>query len=456
MTSAILDGECANSFDYGRGRHFPRAETHRRHDGGLLPIRPLRRDKGQVRRETGGVPTETDEPTGAARALARGDPLRALSLASSRSDAAALLVRGIAYAQIGDFELSRTTLQRALSGPDPLVAARAAAARAEVLVEQGDLASALRVLPRTVARLERLGDARNAAMQRLVLARVEVLRGRLDVAERAIAAIVGDAPDRDVRAVAHLARAEIFVRRRAASRAEEALRDAKRVAERRHPLFERAIAGLESELARPVAKLERSGVSTGVSLLELEGISRPDVVLVDACSREVARGRRRLPLAKRPVLFGLVLALARAWPDEVARDVLVTTVFQARVPNDSHRARLRVEVGRLRRLLGPLGSIVAKARGYAFVSRRPVAILLPPSDDDCARLEILLGDGAAWSARALADHAGLKLRTAQRALVSLTEQGRVARMGAGRKIRYFCPREPIASRMLLLGLLPTS
>lgn len=154
------------------------------------------------------------------------------------------------------------------------------------------------------------------------------------------------------------------------------------------------------------------------------------------------------------MLFGLLLVLARAWPSAVARDELAARAFETKRVNASHRARLRVEIGRLRKVLEGLGEPVATADGYVLTTPRDVAVLLPPSDDDTARLAILLGDGAWWTAQTLAEHAGVSKRTAQRALSALAESGAAVRAGGAKDARYARPGAPIASRMLLLGLVP--
>jgi hypothetical protein len=123
--------------------------------------------------------------------------------------------------------------------------------------------------------------------------------------------------------------------------------------------------------------------------------------------------------------------------------------------NASHRSRLRVEVGRLRKIMDGLAAEpVATADGYALESKRDVVVLLPPSDDEAARIAILLADGAAWSAQGLAEHAGISKSTAQRALAALVQSGAAIRTGKGKDVRYTRPGSPIASRMLLLGLVP--
>jgi hypothetical protein len=139
----------------------------------------------------------------------------------------------------------------------------------------------------------------------------------------------------------------------------------------------------------------------------------------------------------------------------VPRDALAARAFDARRINASHRGRLRVEIGRLRKLLEGLGAEpVATPDGYALASRREVALVVPRAEDDATRVTILLGDGASWSAQRVAESAGISKRTAQRALGDLVASGRAVRTGSGRSVRYHRPGTPIASRMLLLGLAP--
>ncbi|HEY8077085.1 MAG TPA: HTH domain-containing protein [Labilithrix sp.] len=396
----------------------------------------------------------------AARALARGDALAALALVgrpSYDSDARALLLRGIAYAQMGDVELAKDALERARDAdPDALTAARVDAALAEIAASGGEPREASRAALAAARALEALGDVRNAAMQRLVAARAEVLLGRLGEARRNVGeALARDLPA-DVRAVARLTEAEIAVRELAATRAAKALADAKHaLASAPHALLARALAAQESELRVRVARLFERGETRAADLFAIEEASRGDRFLVDACRRIVVAGHARVPLATRPVLFALLASLARAWPSAIRRDVLIAEAFGARKPNASHRARLRVEVGRLRKVLAGIAEPVATAEGYALESPRPVAILLPPTDDADARIALLLADGATWTAQSIADHAGVSKRTALRALAALVESGRAVRVGSARDSRYAGAGGRIASRMLLLGLVPT-
>jgi hypothetical protein len=393
----------------------------------------------------------------AGRALARGEALQALGRVGRDESALGLTLRGIAYAQLGDLDLARVSLERGVDlADDPGTRARARAALVEVALGIGDPAPAARAARASVEELSALGDARNAAMQRLVLARAEVLLGQLVDARIGVEEVLSSAIAPDVRAVACLAQAEIAVRSLAANEAREALRRARRCLEGApHPLLERALGAVERELSLPIARILRSGEIRSADLFAIEEVSRGQVLLVDACRRLVLGGRVTIPLARRPILFSLLLLLARAWPRSVPRDDHAARAFDARRVNASHRSRLRVEIGRLRKVLDGLAAEpVATADGYALSSRRDVVVLLPPSDDEGARVALLLGDGAAWSAQGLAEHAGISRRTAQRALGALVDSGAAVRTGRGKDVRYARPGTPIASRMLLLGLVP--
>jgi tetratricopeptide (TPR) repeat protein len=414
-------------------------------------------DKSAAPGDPRGVPSVPSPLLDAGRALASGEPLRALGLVGLLDSALGLMLRGIAYAQIGDLELAKQSLQRALSlADDPLTRARARAALVEIALSLGDPAPAARAAKESADELARLGDARNAAMQRLILARAEVLLGRLDEARRVVEEITATALPPDLRAVAWLAQAEIGIRAIATTAARDALSRARQALEEApNHLLSRALVALEQELSRPVARLLRGGELRDADLFTVEDVSRGELLLVDACRRLAIGGRVTIPLARRPVVFALLLVLGRAWPASVPRDELAARAFDVRRVNPSHRARLRVELGRLRKLMDGLAAEpVATPDGYALSSKRAVAVLLPPSDDELARVALLLGDGASWSAQGLAEHAGISKRTAQRALGALVATGGAIRTGTGRDQRYTRPGTPIASRMLLLGLVP--
>lgn len=389
----------------------------------------------------------------AGRALARGEPLRTLSLMGQVDSAIGLTLRGIAYAQLGDLALARNSLERAFAASDdPLMRARARAALVEIELDEGEPSNVVQAASASAKELARLGDVRNAAMQRLVVARAEVLRGRLGEARHGVEEVLAGELPPGVRAVASLALAEIAIRSVATKDARAALVRAREGQSNR--VLEHALNALESDLSRPLARVVRDGQIREVDLFAIEELSSGEVLLVDACRRLVIGGRVTIPLARRPALFGLLLVHARAWPASVPRDVLAAEAFGVRRPNASHRMRLRVEVGRLRKVLDGLVSADASDDGYVLTSAREVAVLLPSSDDDGARIAMLLGDGAAWTARGLAEHAGVSIRTAQRALTALVEGGGAVRSGRARGVRYTRPGTPVASRMLLLGLVP--
>ena len=165
-----------------------------------------------------------------------------------------------------------------------------------------------------------------------------------------------------------------------------------------------------------------------------------------------------VPLATRPVLFALARALAEAWPGDVPRDVLVARVFGSRFVDESHRARLRVEIGRLRKKLRPLADVDATRVGFAMTPRgsREVVVLARPVEDEYADVLALLADGESWSSSALALALGASQRTVQRALDSLAAAGKVRSIGRARARRWMTPPVPgFTTTLLLPVLLPT-
>ena len=157
------------------------------------------------------------------------------------------------------------------------------------------------------------------------------------------------------------------------------------------------------------------------------------------------------------VLFALAKALGEAWPGDVSRRTLIARAFRGKDADDSHRARLRVEIGRLRAALRPLADIGATPDGFALTPHhnRKVAVLTPPVDDPDADVMALLADGEAWSSSALAIALDTSQRTVQRALDTLAESGTVQSHGRGRARRWSMP--PIAgftTTLLLPAPLP--
>jgi hypothetical protein len=151
----------------------------------------------------------------------------------------------------------------------------------------------------------------------------------------------------------------------------------------------------------------------------------------------------------------LARTLAEAWPGDAERDVLIEQAFNTRRPDETHRARLRVEIGRLRALLKGLASIEATPRGFAMhpLDSRPMAVLEPPIDGEQASLLALLSDGAAWSTSALALALDASQRTIQRALAELEADGQVRAIGNTRTRRWLSP--PLAGFTTIL-LLPAA
>jgi hypothetical protein len=383
----------------------------------------------------------------ASQALAQGDALRALSLIGLGEGPRAQLMRGIAYAQLGDLELAREKLLLATTHPE--VGPRARAALVELELRVGEPSEALRLARASAQELAAHGDARNAALQQLNTARAEVLLGRLAEARYTLASLT-ELPA-DLHASWWLARAEVAVRAGTAREAAAALAQAQAP----HALLARECAALERELRLPIARITRSGLTHDADLHAIEAVADGSVLLVDACRLRAVAGRVTLPLARRPVLFALLRELARGFPADVARDALIQAAFGVRRVNESHRARLRVEIGRLRAELVDLGAHPeATKEGYVLRSEREIVLLSLASQEQSARLALLLGDGAAWTAQGLAEHAGVSRRTAQRALGTMLESGQVVRLGSGRDVRYLRPGTPLASRLLLLGLLP--
>ena len=163
-------------------------------------------------------------------------------------------------------------------------------------------------------------------------------------------------------------------------------------------------------------------------------------------------------LTTRPVLFALARALGEAWPADVSRSTLLARAFRAKHADESHRARLRVEIGRLRSKLGTLADVSATTLGFALAPRRArkVVVLAPPVDDPHASVLAFLADGESWSSSALSLALGTSARTVQRALDLLARAGKVQSYGRGRARRWIARPVPgFTTTLLLPGPLPT-
>jgi DNA-binding transcriptional ArsR family regulator len=398
----------------------------------------------------------------AARALAAGDPLGALKRVALRDDAPALALRGIAMAQLGDYDRARKLLRRAARGfgtRERLAHARCQVAEADVALAARDLSGPVRALDAAAQALDAVGDRANALYARLVGARRQLLVGALAAAEQTLTAVDvdGGAPP-PLAARAELTRAELALRRVRVADAAAALGRAHAAALAAGiPALVAEVGRVRRALSAPSARLIRGGVVRPVRLDEVEALFASGDLVVDACRRVVRSPARSVPLAGRTVLFALVGALAEAWPADVPRDRLVERAFEARGANESYRARLRVELGRLRAALRPLAGIEATRRGFALVpvGGRAVVVLAPPIDGPAGAILALLDGGESWSTSALARALGSSQRTVQRALRQLEEAAAVRAVGRGRSRRWLAPAlGGFATTLLLPGALP--
>jgi len=380
--------------------------------------------------------------TAAARALASGDPLGALQYVALREDPPALALRGIAMAQLGELSRARQLLRRAARGFGPREAvarARCAVAEAEIALAARDLAPSSRAIDAARRSLEQHGDTANAAHAQLIAIRRLLLLGRVRDAERSLAERDWRAAPPMLAAIAELARADIALRRAHARDARQALERARAAAQRtRIPMLAAEVELSMRALSTPAARLIANGQERALDLDAVEDVLSSRDVVVDACRRTVREGDRALPLARRPVLFALARTLAEAWPSDATREALIEHAFGTLAPNDSHRARLRVEIGRLRRELRGLVEVRATPRGFALHpgGQRSIVVLAPPIDEVDSTLLALLADGTAWSTSALALAHGSSQRTVQRSLAALESAGRVRSWGRARARRW--------------------
>ena len=381
----------------------------------------------------------------AARALVAGDALGALKRVALRDDPPALALRGIAMAQLGEYPRARELLRRAARGfgaHEELARARCVVAEAEVALAMRDLGASPRTLAAASATLHARGDLANALHARLIAVRRLLLLGRIEEAASALARLDARFLPPSLLAVAELAAAEVALRSLRTTPARAALARAHEAAERaRVPALLAEVAEARAALDRPAARSLRAGHEQPLRLDEIEALLASSALVVDACRRGLRAGAAWRPLARRPVLFELARALAEAWPGDVDRNALIARAFRTRHPNESLRARLRVEIGRLRALAAPLARVEASARGFALTPRgeRAVVVLVPPIDGDQASLLALLADGAAWSTSSLALGLGASQRTVQRALVELEAGGHVRSIGRARAQRWLAP-----------------
>ena len=393
--------------------------------------------------------------TASARALAAGDPLGALKRVALRNDAPALALRGIAMAQLGDFPRAKELLRRAARAfavKEAVARARCVVAEAEVALASRDLNWPAKALDVARATLEQHGDRLNAAFASYLAVRRLLLIGHLEEVERTLADL-DPAPFPPALRTAHeLVIAGIAMRRFRTNEARAALTRAEQAAHQaRIPALTAEVESTFRILNTPAARRVARGEERLLLLEEVESLLSSKALVIDACRNVVRKADTIVSLTTRPVLFALARALGEAWPGDVPRDVLLARAFGARFVDESHRARLRVEIGRLRRMLRPLTAITATQRGFSLKPRtREVVVLARPVEEEHGAVLAFLADGESWSSSALALALGASQRTVQRTLDELASAGKVQFFGQARARRWITPPVPGFTTILLL------
>jgi hypothetical protein len=373
-----------------------------------------------------------------------------------RDDPPALALRGIAMAQLGDLARAKELLRsaaRAFSPKEAVARARCIVAEAEVALASRDLGWPAKALDTARATLEEHGDYVNAAHARCLGARRLLLIGHLDEAERMVADLDPTLFPPALRAVHELVVAGIAMRRLQTKAARAALSRAQSAARLAGvPALTAEVESASRVLHTPAARLVARGQEQPLLLEQVEALLASPALVVDACRYAVRNGCTIVSLATRPVLFALARSLGEAWPGDVPRDVLVARAFGSRFVDESHRARLRVEMGRLRKLLGKLADVNATPRGFALAPRcsNQVTVLARPVEDEHGAVLAFLADGEAWSSSALALALGTSQRSVQRALDTLAEASKVQSFGRARARRWITPPVPGFTTTLLL------
>lgn len=401
--------------------------------------------------------------TAAAQALATGDPLSALKRVALRDDAPALALRGVAMAQLGDLVRAKELLKQAVRafGPkDQIARARCVVAEAEIALVSRDLTWPAKSLDAARVVLERRGDRVNAAHAACLAARRLLLIGRIDDAERLLVSVQPASLSPALRAGYELAMAGIAIRRLRTGAARNALVRAARAAQMTgSSALQAEVENVTLLITQPAARAMVHGSERSLLLEDVEVLLASDTLVIDACRNVVRTINETVSLASRPVLFALARALAEGSPGDVSRDELVKRAFRAKHADESHRARLRVEIGRLRTELSALADINATARGFTLSPKhgREAVVLAPITEGEHADVVALLADGEAWSSSALAIALGVSPRSVQRALEQLSVTGKVQSFGHGRARRWTTQSVPgFPTTLLLPGPLPGS
>jgi hypothetical protein len=394
--------------------------------------------------------------TAAARALAAGDLLGALKRVALRDDAPALALRGIVMARLGDLPRAKALLKsaaRAFSPRETVARARCVVAEAEIALVSRDLAFPAKALDAARATLDAHGDRLNAAHAQHLRVRRLLLVGRLDEAERALASL-DPAPFPPASKAAHeLVVAGIALRRLQTKMARDALARARRAAlDAKIPALLAEVDGASNVLNTPAARLIARGEARPLLLEEVEALLASKALVVDACRHVIRCVGNTVSLATRPMLFAIARALGEAWPSDVSRTVLVAKAFRGKEADESHRVRLRVEMGRLRTALRALADVSATKEGFALVPHTApeVVVLARPVEEEHAAVLAFLADGESWSSSALALALGMSQRSVQRALDELAASGKVHAFGRARARRWLTPPTSGFTTTLLL------
>jgi hypothetical protein len=392
----------------------------------------------------------------AAGALAAGDPLTALNWVALRNDASAFALRGIAMAQLGDLVRGKALLKRAaraFGSKDAAARARCIVAEAEIALVSRDLSWPSKALGAARTILEEYGDQVNAAYARYLEGRHLLLIGRLDDAERQLDELDPAYFPPAFRAAYELVIAGTAIRRLQTKPARAALTRAGRAARLAGiPALMAEVESTSRVLETPAARLIASGQERLLFLEDVKALLKSKAMVIDGCRHIVRETDSVVSLARRPVLFALARALGEAWPGDVSRATLVARAFGGKRADESHRARLRVEVGRLRKMLRTIAGVSATMRGFALVPHRAskIVVLARPLEEQHASVLAFLADGESWSSSALALALGASQRTVQRALDSLAATGKVQSFGLGRARRWMTPPVPGFTTTLLL------
>lgn len=394
--------------------------------------------------------------TSAALALARGDFFGALNRVALREDAPALALRGIAMAQLGDLERAKLLLRKAARGfgtKEPVSKARCIVAEMEIALALRDLDGSADQLKFAQKILHAHDDFINAAYAQHLQTRLLLLFGKLDEAEALTNSLDVSLFSPALNAAHQLVVAGIAIRRLQIDKARAVITHAQEAASRAQiPSLFAEIHKASQILETPAARVKSPQGEQLLLLEDVETMFASNAIIVDACRYVIRYQSTIISLASRPVLFNLLLALGEAWPQDVSRDQLINIAFRHKQVDESLRARLRVEIGRLRAEIAALADIKATPQGFALVphTNQNVVVLNQPIAEKHPEIIAMLADGEAWSSSALALVLGISQRTVQRALESLASLGKVQSFGKGQARRWITSPLPGVTTILLL------